>query len=174
MTSFTIKRASKKITVLLDLTKAAEIEELADQLADMRAQAKDFESEASGVEERRLVNKLDEKHKALTGGADTLVLEIHGISASQYEQVAIQSRHKVEGKIEVDIVKLVKLVLKASKVTATVDGETVDFTDKNIDELIDSAADWQIAEIYSTIVELNLNGSAPKAALQRASTMTRS
>lgn len=173
MTSFKVKRASKQIIILLDLAKAMELQKLADRLTDLRASAPNFESESSGLEQRRLSEELAKKSAELSGGADTLVLSITAITASEYEQIAIQSRRKVNGGTEIDVVKLVTLMLKTAPVTATLGGEKVDFTDENIDELIDSATDWQLGELYAVILELNANGALPKAILQRASLMTR-
>ena len=164
---FAIKPASKTIDIILDLTKSAEIEELAEQLTELQRSSR-FESEASGLEERRLRQKIEKKQSELEA-SDILTLTVEGLPASKWEQIAVTSMRKIEGKPQQDWVQVVEKALKQSKITATHEGKSSPLTDEDVDSLLSTMSDWQLTELSNFFLTLNARKSDPKAALRRVS-----
>lgn len=138
----TVKPITKTVEIVTDLQLMSDIVELSNQLAQQ-----DKPKKADKVKLASMVKDLDSK---------TLLLTLKGLPSSPWNAIVIDHTDMVKDRAVKDFQGMVRDAVPRMLVKAAwKDGAEVTFEDGELEELIDTLTDIQVAELIQVIQTLN-------------------
>lgn len=138
----TVKPITKTVEIVTDLQLMSDIVDLGNQVAGQDKRKKADKERLAGM-----VKELDSK---------TLLLTLKGLPSSPWNAIVIDHTDMVKDRAVKDFQGMVRDAVPRMLVKASwKDGAEVTFEDGELDELIDSLTDIQVAELIQVIQTLN-------------------
>lgn len=147
----TVKPITKSVEIVTDLQLMSDIVDLGNQVVDQDKKNKADREKLAGM-----VKELDSK---------TLVLTLKGLPSSPWNAIVIDHTSMVKDRTVKDFQGMVRDAVPRMLVKAAwKNGAEVTFVDGELEGLIDSLTDIQVAELIQVIQELNTPiNTLPKA-----------
>lgn len=137
-----VKPITQSVEIVTDLQLMSDIVDLSNKVAQESKPRKDDKEKLAGM-----VKELDSK---------TLVLTLEGLPSSPWNAIVIDHTNMVKDRAVKDFQGIVRDAVPRMLVKAAwKDGVEVTFEDGEIEDLIDSFTDIQVAELIQTIQTLN-------------------
>lgn len=138
----TVKPITKTVEIITDLQLMSDIVDLGNKVAQQDKPKKADKEKLAGM-----VKELDSK---------TLLLTLKGLPSSPWNAIVIDHTNMVKDRAVKDFQGMVRDAVPRMLVKAAwKDGAEVTFEDGELEELIDSLTDIQVAELIQTIQTLN-------------------